>query len=296
MIEHKLLNNSLGRWGEALRNSSTSSPSRKSNLALATDFRSRHCCTDTSDTVARNMPKPWEQSLVCWEPAWLGPGWALRSPNTAGALPLHPRSLQFEYGKISISGGQIPADTDELEAHIEGYSLRRKWEGTGAHERLWCPTAINTQPLSWKHKRSLRQVGIRHRYHRELPGSFWVSILEFKSKDRECSESPSRQCEEPALWTDLNRGIAAQSLVCLRLPTSWRIPPHSSGGLASFEQVSDLFWALRLGHGAQESHQASLGEQEGSFPLPTNSDCIKRKIQHLDGHHQTQTPGAISIR
>lgn len=260
IIEHELLNSSPERWGEALRNSSTSSPSCKSNLALATDFRSRPCCIDTNDTVARNMPKPWEQSLVCWDPAWLGAGWAPRSLNTAGALPLHPRSLQLKYGKISISGGQIPADTEELEAHIEGYSLRRKWEGTGAHKRLWCPTAINMQPLSWKHKRSLRQVGIQHRYQRELPGSFQVCILEFKSKNRECSESPSRQCEEPALWTDPNRGIAAQSLACLCLPTNWRISPRSSGGLASLEQVSDLFWGLRLGHCAQKSHQASSGK------------------------------------
>lgn len=76
------------------------------------------------------------------------------------------RSLQLEYKKISISGGQIPADTEELEAHIEGLRLAKEMR------RDWCtwealmPHGNNTQPLSWKHKRSLRQVGIQFRYHR----------------------------------------------------------------------------------------------------------------------------------
>lgn len=47
-------------------------------------------------------------------------------PVGTETLPLHPRSLQLEQSKISISGGQIPADTGELGVHGEGHSMQRK--------------------------------------------------------------------------------------------------------------------------------------------------------------------------
>lgn len=98
---------------------------------------------------------------VYW--AWSRPSPVLPEHRKSLALA---RSLQLEYKKISILGEQIPADTEELEAHIEGLQLAKETR------RDWCtgealmPHSNNTQPLSWKHKRSLRQVGIQLRYHR----------------------------------------------------------------------------------------------------------------------------------
>lgn len=93
ITEHKnksLSNRVQEGRGEALRNSSTPSLTPKSNLVLATDFRSHHYCTDIiSDVVTRNMPKSWDHSPVSQESiaALPGPAWALCSLKTGRLCP-----------------------------------------------------------------------------------------------------------------------------------------------------------------------------------------------------------------
>lgn len=134
-------------------------------------------------------------------------------------------------------------------------------------------------------------MGIQSRYHKALPGSFQVSILEDKCKKRgskECSEWPGRQCWRASLLHKPEQGITAQSLGFSSLAA------HKFEGLTSWLSKFGILWAGQwLGHNAHESLQASVGKYLGSSPVPTNSNCVERKIQSLPGNCQTISTGNL---